>query len=69
MSEYGIASDKAETEVKRTNKHRANHYNYYTEREWGEKSNYHLCLNSGFLGVNNTVDIIVDAVNEYKRSL
>lgn len=69
INEYGIAPDKAEAEVKRTNKHRANHYDYYTERTWGEKSNYHLCLNSGFLGIENTVDIIVDAVKEYMRSL
>lgn len=69
IKEYGISPDKADAEVKKTNKYRANHYEYYTEREWGEKSNYHLCLNSGFLGVQNTVDIIVDAVNEFKRGL
>ncbi len=69
INEYGVAPERAEAEVKKTNKYRANHYDYYTERKWGEKSNYHLCLNSGFLGVQNTVDIIVDAVNEFKRNL
>ena len=69
VEEYGIAPENAESEVKKTNKHRANHYSYYTERDWGDKENYHLCLNSGFLGIENTVDIIVDAVTEYQRGL
>ena len=57
----------AEAEVKKTDKYRRNHYDYYTEREWGEKGNYHLCLNSGFLGVDKSVDIIVDAINDYLK--
>lgn len=65
VAQYGVAENKAVAEVQKADKYRANHYNYYTERVWGEKSNYHLCLNSGFLGIDNTVDIIVDAVKDY----
>ena len=67
IEEYGIAPDNVESEVVKADKYRANHYNYYTERTWGDKSNYHLCLNSGFLGIDKTVDVIVDAVNEYLK--
>ena len=63
----GLDVKNAESEVIKTDKYRRNHYDYYTEREWGDKNNYHLCLNSGFLGVDKTVDIIVDAVNEYLK--
>ena len=69
IKEYGLLPNKADSEVKSTNKQRANHYNYYTEQIWGDKSNYQLCLNSGFLGIDNTVKIIVDAVKEFKNSL
>ena len=68
IAEYGIEPDKAAAEVQKTDKYRANHYNYYTEQTWGDKNNYHLCLNSGFLGVDNTVDIIVDAVKDYMKN-
>ncbi len=67
IAEYGIKPDKAEAEVAKTNKYRANHYNYYTERTWGDINNYQLCLNSGFLGIDKTIDIIVDAINEYVK--
>ena len=67
IEEYGIAPDNVESEVVKADKYRANHYNYYTERTWGDKTNYHLCLNSGFLGIDKTVDVIVDAVNEYLK--
>lgn len=63
----GVDLKTAENEVKKTDKYRQNHYDYYTEREWGDKNNYHLCLNSGFLGVDKTVDIIVDIINDYLK--
>lgn len=69
VEEYGIAPDKAAAEVQKNDKYRANHYNYYTERTWGDKANYHLCLNSGFLGIENTVDIIADAVGELRKKI
>ena len=36
------------------------YYRHYTNRNWGEAQNYHLCLNSGMVGVEKCVDIIVD---------
>lgn len=67
INEYGVPADKAEAVLAKEDKYRANHYNYYTERTWGDKKNYQLCLNSGFLGVEKTVDIIVDAINDYLK--
>lgn len=69
IKERGLNEDKAESEVKKANKYRSNHYEYYTERKWGEKSNYQLCLDSGFLGVEGTVDIIVNAAKEFAKKL
>ena len=36
------------------------YYKHYTNRNWGEAQNYHLSLNSGLIGVDKCVDIIVD---------
>lgn len=42
------------------------YYRHYTNRNWGEAQNYHLSLNSGMVGVEKCVDIIVDVAQMYK---
>lgn len=37
---YHMNKEKAEKEISRINKLRANHYKYYTEKDWKEPSNY-----------------------------
>ena len=39
-------------------KRRANYYNYHSGEKWGKATNYHLSVNSGFIGIDNTVDCI-----------
>ena len=41
------------------------YYRHYTNRNWGEAQNYHLSLNSGLIGVDKCVDIIVDVAKLY----
>lgn len=41
-------------------KKRKLNYKYFTEQEWGKAQNYHMCLDSGYLGIENTVDIIIN---------
>ncbi len=60
----GLEPAKALDEVKKTDKYRANHYDYYTDRTWGKKENYHLCLNSGLLGLDRCVELIVAAARD-----
>ncbi len=61
---YGIDKEKAEKEIKRIDKSRANHYKYYTEREWKDYSNYDICINSDLLGVEKVADFICEMVKE-----
>jgi cytidylate kinase len=44
--------------VKKMDKTRGGYYNYYTDKEWGVASSYHLSLDSSLLGVEKTVDLI-----------
>lgn len=66
VNEYGLDPDKAEAEVKKTDKYRANHYDYYTDRTWGAKENYHLMIDSGELGIDAAANLIVAAYNAGK---
>lgn len=61
---YGVDKEKAEKEIKKINKLRANHYKYYTEREWSNYANYDICINSDTLGVQKSADFICDMIKE-----
>ena len=60
---YGIDSKKAEKEITRIDKLRANHYKYYTGKNWKDFGNYDICINSDKLGVEETSDLIVKLVS------
>ena len=61
---YGLNKEKAEKEITRIDKLRANHYKYYTEKDWNNPSNYDICINSDSLGVENAADLICEMVTE-----
>lgn len=42
----------------KTDKARANYYNYYSSKKWGRADSYDLCVNSSKLGIEGTVDLI-----------
>ena len=61
--------EEAEKEIKRINKLRENHYNYYTDNEWKNPDNYDLCVNSDTLGVEKTADLICNMVETIKEPI
>ena len=44
--------------MKKTDKQRADYYNYYTGKKWADMNNYDLILDSGVLGIDTCVDVI-----------
>jgi cytidylate kinase len=43
----------------KTDKKRANYYNYYTNKRWGSASGYDLCINSSLVGTDGAVELIL----------
>ena len=41
-------------------KRRAAYYQFYTDMKWGEARNYHVCLDSGELGLETCEKILFD---------
>lgn len=66
---YGLDKSKAEKEIKRIDKLRANHYKYYTDKEWNNPSNYDICINSDGIGVEKAADLICELVCEKEKVL
>ena len=66
---YHLNNVNAKKEISRINKLRANHYKYYTEKDWNNPSNYDICINSDSLGVENCVDLICKIYNEKNKAV
>ncbi len=60
----GKSDSEIEAHINKIDKKRAKYYTYYTDRTWGKASTYNLCIDSSVLGVDGTVDLIIDAVNK-----
>ena len=58
VKEYGDREDTVQKRVKEKDKRRAAYYQFYTDMKWGEARNYHVCLDSGELGIEKCAEII-----------
>ena len=54
----GISPDRAKTLIAKTDKRRASYYEYYSSQRWGAVDNYDFCLDSSYLGLGGTVEMI-----------
>ena len=64
---YGESEKSPEARLTEKDRRRHVNYQHYTGRVWGTAQNYDICLNSGTIGVDACVDIIVDMVNASKE--
>lgn len=55
---YEMSPNKIEDSIRKIDKRRANYYNYHSCEQWGRAQNYHLCVNSGAIGIENAVACI-----------
>lgn len=61
---HDVPENKAESIVKKTDKTRANYYNFYSNQKWGYVENYDLCLNTSTISIENAVNLICSLVGE-----
>ena len=64
MKRRNISEAEAKSRIEQTDKKRAEYYNYYTFGEWGVAHTYHLCIDSSVLGIDGTVDFILDFIDK-----
>ena len=58
VQEYGDREESVQKRLKEKDKRRAAYYQFYTDMKWGEARNYHVCLDSGELGIEKCAEII-----------
>lgn len=66
---HGVEADKAEEYVRKMDKQRASYYNYYATTAWGDVSHYDLCLDTGKLGIEGSVELILQYISLREKAL
>lgn len=55
---HDVPENKAEAIIKKTDRTRANYYNFYTNQRWGAVENYDLCLNTSTISRDKAINMI-----------
>ncbi len=64
MEKENLSAAQAESRIIKTDKKRANYYNFYTNRDWGDINNYELSINSAALGKKKTAEFIFEYIKK-----
>lgn len=64
---HNCTAEEAKHRIEKIESCRSSYYNYYTGKQWGHSASYDLCINSSILGLDGTVDYIIDLVKRHFR--
>ena len=53
-----VEEDAARSLIKKTDRQRANYYNFYADNDWGAADSYDVAINSGKLGVEKSIEVL-----------
>ena len=67
MERYQLSEGKARDMIIKKDKQRQSYYNYYSSKKWGRADSYDLCINSSVLGVEGTVKLITQYVEDFEK--
>lgn len=62
MRVKNLDAKKAESLINKTDKKRSSYYDYYSDQKWGAAKTYDLCINSDALGIDKSVDLILEYI-------
>lgn len=57
------SEEKARAMAEKTNKLRANYYNFYTDKNWGDASSYDLTFDSSLMDMDDIVEVVAEYIN------
>lgn len=68
VNNYGIPQEQAEAEIRRINRNRIHHYEYYTGQKWGEPHHYHLMLNTGNISLETACKLVKEVYQNIAKA-
>lgn len=66
MERNQVNEDKARDMMIKKDKQRQSYYNYYSSKKWGRADSYDLCINSSRLGIEGTVNLIMQYIDDFE---
>ena len=57
---------KARDMMIKKDKQRQSYYNYYSSKKWGRSDSYDLSINSGVLGEDGTVKLLIQFIEDFE---
>ncbi len=66
MEQYDLDENKAVEMINKKDKQRQSYYNYYTNKKWGKAESYDLCINSAILGIEGSVKLIKQYIDDFE---
>lgn len=67
MEKYELSESKAKDMMNKKDKQRQSYYNYYSSKKWGRADSYDLTINSAKLGVDGTVKLIAQYIEDFEK--
>ncbi len=67
MQRHEVDENKAKDMMVKKDKQRQSYYNYYSSKKWGRADTYDLTVNSGKLGIDGTVRLIMQYVEDFEN--
>lgn len=65
MAKFGLDREEARREMENTDRSRAQHYKHFTGRDYGKQEYYNLGVDSGMLGTEESVEVIMDVIRRW----
>lgn len=59
VAQHGLRPDDARKQVLETNARREEYVKRHWKREWRDLANYHLCVNTAWLGLNGAAELVM----------
>ena len=66
MKKYDMDAAKAKDTCIKKDRQRQSYYNYYSSKKWGRADSYDLCINSNVLGVEVTVKLLTQYIEDFE---
>lgn len=66
MERFDVDAAKAKDMCIKKDKQRQSYYNYYSSKKWGRADSYDLCINSSVLGVEGTVKLLAQYIEDFE---
>lgn len=66
---YELNDNKAADFIQKTDKKRASYYNYYSSKRWGEAKSYNFCIDTGDVGIEGAIELILNYVELKEKNL